>query len=117
MSDNLRHAWAALDKLFKAVDRLERRVAQLERERAPEPEVARVPSGKAAQRIGCHPRTIRRLIQQGVLKGERRQLPGRERGQWVVELASLERFEAGSGPTAAPAATDGRVSCAGETEK
>ena len=106
-----------LFQLSLVVDRLERRLAELERcyaaldrERDAALEPRRAPATRAAERLGISPATVRRLIESGALDGLALQLPDRERKLWVVDVKSLERFERESDPTGATGARNEAVS-------
>jgi hypothetical protein len=100
---SLRRLWAYLDRLDAKRRDLERRVAELERS-VPD-ESGRVPASVAADRLGVAPVTVRRMVEDGALEGLAMRLPDRERLVWVVEVASLERFEQDSVATGARGVT------------
>lgn len=89
--------------VLAAVERVERRTAELERElaalrRSREAAIApgprRVSAAVAARRVGVSPATMRRWIESGAVEGLVIRSGGRKR--WSVEETSLERLERGA---------------------
>lgn len=93
----LRGIWAAITKIEDLQVDLDHRVTALERELARARQPHRVPVVTAARRLGLSTASVRRLIAAGDLAGAALQLPDRERRVWVVDLASVERFERAAG--------------------
>ena len=97
-------------KLLRATVRsLASRLAAVERELGLGRGARRVSAARAAELIGCDPRTVRRMIQDGELEGAVIELPGRSRRRWVVLLSAVEALlgeRSDSCPAAAPAAPE-----------
>ena len=102
--------WRSLEQLHAKQKQLEARLAALEHEMALGRETRRVPAVAAARRLGLSLASVRRLVESGALAGEALHLPDRERRIWVVELQSLQRFEAAGGAVGALGAGEGAIS-------
>jgi excisionase family DNA binding protein len=96
-------ARALLDEL--AGDRVAlERLRELVAPPAPDPSPALLTVNDAAKRLGCHPKTIRRRIDAGLLPAVR------EQGRVMIRTDDLDRYIAHLGRTGAPAPLRRRAS-------